>query len=550
MRWWGARVGRGRRVFVAGILAVSALLGAACSTSEEKNVSTGPGKAGELRVLAGSELADLEPILTEAAKKTGVTVRFTFAGTLDGVQQVIDGTTRDRYDAIWFSSNRYLSLHPESAGKTATETKVMTSPVVLGLAASKAKELGWSSGAQVTWADVAEAAGAGKFTYGMTNPASSNSGFSALVGVAAALAGTGAALEQPDVDKVAPQLEKFFSAQKLTAGSSGWLSDAYAERSTGKQSGTKVDGIVNYESVLLSLNASGRLPEPLTLIYPSDGVVTADYPLTLLSSATDQVAEGYRALVGYLRSPDVQREIMVRTHRRPAIPQVKVDKAFGPASLVELPFPAKLGVADGLINTYFDKLRRPARTIYVLDVSGSMSGDRIESLRNALVKLTGADDTVAGKFQRFHGREEVTLLPFSSSPESPQTFTVPEKSPDTALADIRAAAMALESGGGTAVYDSVLQAYDQLKSESQGDYATSIVLMTDGENTTGSRLDGFKQAHSTFPPRLRQIPIFTILFGEGSTDEMNQLATLTGGRSFDAREGSLESAFQEIRGYQ
>ena len=41
--------------------------------------------------------------------------------------------------------------------------------------------------------------------------------------------------------------------------------------------------MINYESVLLSLNASGKLHEPLDLIYPSEGIVTADYPLLLLN---------------------------------------------------------------------------------------------------------------------------------------------------------------------------------------------------------------------------------------------------------------------------
>jgi Ca-activated chloride channel homolog len=46
------------------------------------------------------------------------------------------------------------------------------------------------------------------------------------------------------------------------------------------------------------------------------------------------------------------------------------------------------------------------------------------------------------------------------------------------------------------------------------------------------------------------VPTFTILFGEGNVDEMSQVATLTGGKSFDAREASLSAAFTDIRGYQ
>ena len=157
----------------------------------------------------------------------------------------------------------------------------MTSPVILGLSTAKARDLGWAHRADVTWSDIAQAAARGRFTYGMTNPAASNSGFSALVAVAAALSGTGAALEQQDTDTAAAELMGFFSAQKLTAGSSGWLADAFAARSRGDQPGVVVDGLINYESVLLSLNDGGALREPLTLVYPTDGVVTADYPVDL-----------------------------------------------------------------------------------------------------------------------------------------------------------------------------------------------------------------------------------------------------------------------------
>ncbi|GHI05332.1 hypothetical protein Scel_36530 [Streptomyces cellostaticus] len=61
------------------------------------------------------------------------------------------------------------------------------------------------------------------------------------------------------------------------------------------------------------------------------------------------------------------------------------------------------------------------------------------------------------------------------------------------------------------------------------------MLMTDGENTTGTR---------------RDTPVFPILFGDSDRSEPAHIADLTGGRLFDARSGSLDGAFEEIRGYQ
>src|SRR5690242_2139843 len=267
------------RAVAAGLAGVVALVGlAACRGGGHRDPGYG-GPAYTLRVLGGSELADMKPVLDRAAKATGVTVKLTATGTLDGTEAVTSGKADGAYDALWFSSNRYLALYPDADRKLATSTKIMSSPVVLGVTGDTAHRLGWDSH-PVTWADIATAAGNHAFSYGMTNPAHSNSGFSALLGVATALAGTGGPLDAAQVAKATPALRAFFGAQVLSAGSSGWLSDAYRRRESG--GGPPLDGLVNYESVLLSLNRN--LERPLTLIYPTDGVVTADYPLTLLAS--------------------------------------------------------------------------------------------------------------------------------------------------------------------------------------------------------------------------------------------------------------------------
>ena len=70
---------------------------------------------------------------------------------------------------------------------------------------------------------------------------------SALISVASALSGAQAALTDADVRRAGPKLKEFFAGQRLTSGSSGWLATAYARRGN-------VDALINYESVLHSLN--------------------------------------------------------------------------------------------------------------------------------------------------------------------------------------------------------------------------------------------------------------------------------------------------------
>lgn len=529
---------RSRRARVAPALAAALAVAAAgalaaCGSDE-------PDAAATLRVLAGSEVKDMLPILEDAETATGVHVELEYSGSIQGTETVASGGAAGTYDATWFPNNRYLSLLPGASAQVADSVKVMSSPVVLGLAPDVASRLGWDRTAP-TWAQIAQAAEDGSFTYGMTNPAASNSGFSALVSVATALSGTGAALTVDDIDRVVPQLRGFSSAQRLTAGSSGWLASTY------QNDPSAVDGLVNYESVLLSLEQQGV---PLTVVVPTDGVVMNDYPLTLLTSADASKKALFDTLTDWLTTPDVQQRIVRDVHRRPGVPGIDTGDAFPTGVLFETPFPNTIDVANTLISTYLEAVRRPSQEVFVLDTSGSMDGDRIDALRQALKNLAGADTSTLGGFAKFRSGERVTLLPFSNRAGSPTVIDIPESRPDAAYTQITDYADGLRADGGTAIYDSLEEAL-RLAAEQRAerpDTYVSVVLMTDGENTDGASYEDFERAY----PGLGAdgIPAFVVLFGDANVDEMKQVAALTGGQTFDALNGDLAQAFQDIRGYQ
>ena len=502
-----------------------------------------------LRVLAGSEVKDMAEVLEEATKATNVRMTFEFTGTLDGAETVAAGKATGKHDAIWFSSNRYLSLIPDASKRIASSTKIMASPVVLGLKKPVAHRLGWDTKAP-TWSEIAKAAEAKKFSYGMTDPSASNSGFSALVAVATALSGGGAALDGQRATAVAPDLRRFFSAQTMTSGSSGWLADQFVDKAD-KPGGP--DGIVNYESVLLGLNAAGKLKDSLSVVVPSDGVVTADYPLTLLSGADEQTRNAYTAVTDWLRTPDAQKLIMDKTSRRPAVPGVKTDARFGDQLLVELPFPGQRAVVDDLITSYLNSIRRATQTIYVLDLSGSMRGKRIAALRRALISLAGGDRKISPSgFAVFRERETVSLLGYSDRAKQPRIFSVPDGGSRTVLADIRSAARDLEAGGNTATYSALEAGYRLAakQTRSQPGALTSIVLMTDGETNRGASAAEFRRFYRSLPREARAVPTFTVKFGAAGAKPLKALATLTGGDLIEAEGNSLAKAFKEIRAYQ
>ena len=508
------------------------LLGGLFAPSPSASAASG---SNTLRVLAGSELSDLAPILASAQSATGVRVDFQYTGSLDGAERVANGT---KSDAAWFASDKYITL-AGAANKVLEHRNTMLSPVVVGVKESVATRLGWKNGT-VTWRDIADAAGRGDFHYAMTNPAASNSGFSALVGVADAFAGN-QALSASTID--ADGLRSFLSGQTLTAGSSGFLADSYAK------SESQLDGIVNYESVLLGLNTSRKLREPLTLIYPTEGIVTAEYPLMLLNSAK---RAAFDKLTKYLTLRSVQARIQRVTARRAVTPGVAPDPRFPSGVLVEASFPANLDVVQQLLDQYQSELRKPASTVYVLDLSASMDGDRIARLKQAMLGLAGADTSFTGHFSRFAPREKVSIVTFDDHVRDTQSFDIDSTDPASpTLQQLRAYVNGLSVGGRTAIYSALQRADDvarELRASDPNTY-TSVVLLTDGENNSGIDPGTYLRTVRSEPPAQRT-RTFAVLFGEANPQELQGVADATGGKVFDARQANLSSVFKEIRGYQ
>ncbi|HYO44416.1 MAG TPA: substrate-binding and VWA domain-containing protein [Candidatus Limnocylindrales bacterium] len=515
---------------LAALVVVTALL-AGCGGS--------PDPEKTITVLAGSELKDLEPLLPDLEKATGIRLVPSYIGTLEGAEKIAGG---EATDAAWFSHGKYLSLLPGAGNRIVASEKIMLSPVVIGVRKSVADRFGWTDNEDVTWKDIEAKAADGSFRFAMTNPAASNSGLTALIGVASALSGSSDALDAGQVDKAA--LRSFFKGQAMTAGSSGWLAEAYVK------SQDTVDGIINYESVLLSLNAGRELTEPLVLVYPKEGIVTADYPLMLLNK--DKRA-AWDAVVAWLRTPEAQARIMKDTARRPAIPGVAPDARFPTRTLIELPYPAKLETIDALITAYLDEERKPASAVFVLDVSGSMDGERLDGLKAAMRALTGTDTSLTGRFARFRAREDVTIILFSEDVVEERQFTIDDTAPDGPdMTAIRAFVDGLATHTGTAIYTGLERAYEVVAEHqaSDPDRLYSIVLMTDGENNHGDDLDGFRRVHGGLPDAVRGVAVFPVLFGEANTEDMQAIADMTGGRLFDATSQSLADIFKQIRGYQ
>lgn len=464
------------------------------------------------------------PILEDAEDELGISVELEYMGTLDGTEAVMAG--EGDYDVTWFPSNAYMSLFDEKGSLVSQETSIMRTPVVLGVKVDRAAELGWDE-KNPTWAEVVDAAASGELSYGMSSPVSSNSGFSTLVELATALSGTGAAITEDDVTSVAADLTRFAQGQALASGSSGWLMEAY------DMDASAVDGVFNYESLILQDHG-------LVEVIPQDGVITADYPLTLLAGRGEDAEAAYRALVDYLRRDDVQRRIAEETFRR-----TDATTADDAVAAFEIPFPNRLETVEALLSSWVSDVRKPANMVFQIDTSGSMEGARIDALKAALVSLTdtGADGTTS--LLTFQPRETVHFVEFGSEVKSEKDLEV---AADGDLSEVRSYVEGLSTAGNTAIYRTLQHSLELAAQSRSGDNVTSVVLFSDGENTDYPSLAEFSSWYEA-TPGVQGIPVYAILFGEASRAEMEQLAELTGGRVFDAADGDLTSAFKEIRGY-
>lgn len=543
--------------------AALAVLLAACGKKDEA-AGPGPSAAAQgavFQVLATTDLRDAQPLEAMVEKATGVKLRFSYGGTMESTEAVLTGRTEAQ--AAWFANAKYLLSDPQGQSRVKLQEKIMLSPIALGVSQSTAKRLGWDdpkAAEQVTWRAIAQAAAQGKLTYALSNPATSNQGFMALMGVVASASNKAEALTAEDVDRGA--IADFLKGYKLPGDNSTYLSEKFIQ-----QQGRQVNTFINYESWLLSLNNSGKLSEKLTLVYPHEGVATADYPLMLLQDAR---RDDYLKVAAYLKGPEAQAWLARQTLRRPVNPEVATAVAdLFPAGgmRVELPFSPDRALSDGLIDAYLNEFRRPIASTFVLDTSGSMQRDRRrEQLVEAIHYIAGADNSLTGRLAKLTSRERVWMLPFSDRPGPITAFQVPagraqskgvqlqadSEAKQQVLAEVRNYADSLTMTGGTALYDSVLAALrhslDERKKAPQ--YQYSVVAFTDGENTMGRDLPAFEAAYAQLPEDVRGIPVFMVLFGEAKEADLKRLVEITGGRVFDARKTPLYSVFKDIRAYQ
>lgn len=168
--------------------------------------------------------------------------------------------------------------------------------------------------------------------------------------------------------------------------------------------------------------------------------------------------------------------------------------------------------------------KQPLAIVLLMDTSGSMSG---APLQNSVTAAKAFIDTLSQQ-------DHIALLGFSNTPYVVQNFTGDKDIIKTGLDSITA-------GGETTLYDGIVQAVDLLKNRSE---RRIIVLITDG---TDSGIGNFDFKAAMDEASRSAIPIYPIGFGNVDSDELEQMALLTGGiAQIQPNSSDLQSAFNLV----
>ena len=500
----------------------------------------GSGLGEKIRILSGSENQELEGILKECAKKTGVNLEITYQGSVDIMRTLQQGA--GEYDAVWPASSLWLSLG-DTGHLVKHAQSVSLTPVVFGIRESLAQELGFTQG-DVSVRDILQAIREGKMSFCMTSATQSNSGSSAYLGFLYALLGTDELTAQDlESESLKTDIRELLSGIDRSSGSSDWLKEMFLKGD--------FDAMVNYECLIISANRQleqeGR--ETLYAVYPYDGLSIADSPLGYVDHGDDKKEEAFLKVQEYLLSQEAQDAIQ-RTGRRTGYEGVKEGnedvfrKDWGIDTeriLSPIPVPSAEVLLEAL-NLYQTEFRKPSLTVYCLDFSGSMKGKGNEQLVEAMGQILIQEN--AAKNLLLAGEDEVNIvIPFSDT--AFDTWIAPDASADSLEGLYREIEEEI-SVGGTDIYQAARVGLELIAANYDlGRYTPAIILMTDGMSNGSENFEDFREAYEAVGA---DVPVFSILFGDAKKSELEALAELTNARVFDGRK-DLVGAFRSVKGY-
>lgn len=503
----------------------------------DNNKEGGWGRETTFKLISSTENKDIENILQSYADKNDIDLEIDYAGTIEIMDKLNQG---EEYDAVWCSNSIWLYMLNDDV--TVTNSKSTSiNPVVFGIKKSKAQELGFI-GKDVYTKDILNAIKQGNLKFSMSSPTQTNTGATAYLGFLSTLAGNPEVLTEENLkdETLKSQLTQLYAGVTRSSGSDEFLEEMFLNGN--------YEAVVTYESSIININKQleEQGKEPLYIIYAKDGVSISDSPFAYIDHKDDTKEEQFSQLQSYVLSSEGQQEL-VKTGRRVWYggTNENADKSvFNPdwgidttKYIVPVKYPSTTVIRQAL-SIYQTELRKPIHIVFCLDYSGSMYGRGITQLKEAMEYILNEEEASKDLLQ-FAQKDKITIIPFTHN--ILETYSTAN---GTDTEELIQKISQTDVGGGTDIYLPVIEALKILDKEDLETYNTSIVLMSDG----ASNYNRIEQLRQTYRAIGKDIPVFSIMFGSASQEQLQDIADLTNAKVFDGKTNLLE-AFKQVRGY-
>ena len=295
-----------------------------------------------------------------------------------------------------------------------------------------------------------------------------------------------------------------------------------------------LDAFVMQEQLVIQHNLTSS--DDLLAIYPREGTLWKDHPLALLEHAqrSDEERQAFQLFSEYLLAGTTQELILSRGYRpgdltipldgseSPIRPEHGVDPAQ-PYTTLQIPSPSVMA----LVQDLWLLTKRAANVLLVVDVSGSMAGDKLADAEVALHRFLD---------QMESSTDRVGLIAFSSG----ATQVVQLGELGQTRATLARAIDELNATGNTALLDGVALALDELQDRNESERINAIVVMTDGrENASRIRRDQVVARIEALNDSEMPVLVFCVAYGWDA--DLQVLQSLSGAAEGFTRQGDLDT---------
>ena len=419
---------------------------------------------------------------------------------------------------------------------------VAESPLVIAMWEPIARALGWP-GRALGWLDIASlAADPSGWAYysggewgatlriGHSHPGLSDSGTQTLQALIFAAQSSPYRITTEDAQNpiVQASVGAFESAVSWFSPDTRLLSSTIQERGM-----TYLNAAILYENeVVTQINQSPRL----VAIYPYEGTFVATFP-TCVRAGMDQVTTkaSETFLATLLDVPAQQRAVQYGL--RPVNDKVSIGEPIDVAHGADSAGPERVFAftdADVIfaVQDLWRSQRRNVNLVMVLDVSGSMKGEKFGQVKQSAIEFVG----------HLGDNDRLAVIAFSDEP----AIVVSIQSAGGHREQMVAAINNLHADGNTSLFDTIAFASEFMAQTRHSGEINALVVLTDGQDTASRKYTSANQAFGTVVQR-SGASFYSVAYGDDADLEtMQTIAFATNGIYYQGDLSTIGDIYAEM----